>query len=77
MQRMLNVKAAFCALALSISPSLVLAQNDTDLASFVNLFIGTTNGGHVFPGKFQCYRILSAFPGSIDDNQAQHYRMAW
>jgi hypothetical protein len=30
----------------------VLAQNNTeDPSSFVNLFIGTTNGGHVFPGE--------------------------
>ncbi|KAI0319725.1 glycoside hydrolase family 92 protein [Amylostereum chailletii] len=26
------------------------AQNTSDPSSFVNLFIGTTNGGHVFPG---------------------------
>ena len=33
----------------------VLAQNnDTgDPSSFVNLFIGTTNGGHVFPGMLK------------------------
>lgn len=29
--------------------SLVLSQ---DLAAFVNLFIGTTDGGHVFPGRY-------------------------
>lgn len=28
----------------------VYAQSSGDLASLVNLFIGTTNGGHVFPG---------------------------
>ncbi|EIM87038.1 glycoside hydrolase family 92 protein [Stereum hirsutum FP-91666 SS1] len=34
------------------SSTAVTAQNssDGDPASFVNLFIGTTNGGHVFPG---------------------------
>ncbi|VDB96722.1 unnamed protein product [Peniophora sp. CBMAI 1063] len=29
---------------------LAVAQNTTDVSSFVNLFIGTTAGGHVFPG---------------------------
>lgn len=27
-------------------------QNSTDLLSLVNPFIGTTNGGNVFPGSF-------------------------
>jgi hypothetical protein len=26
------------------------STNNGDVASLVNLFIGTTNGGHVFPG---------------------------
>ncbi len=36
--------------------SLALAQ---DPASYVNLFIGTTNDGHVFPGQYP-YGILNA-----------------
>jgi hypothetical protein len=26
------------------------SNTDSDPASFVNVFVGTTNGGHVFPG---------------------------
>ncbi|KAI0319732.1 glycoside hydrolase family 92 protein [Amylostereum chailletii] len=41
--------AALGPVSLLFAPS-VYAQSSADLASFVNLFIGTTNGGHVFPG---------------------------
>ncbi|KAI0319723.1 hypothetical protein OF83DRAFT_745538 [Amylostereum chailletii] len=36
------------------------AQSTADPASFVNLFIGTTNGGHVFPGATLPHGMVKA-----------------
>jgi hypothetical protein len=40
-----------CLVALAAAAAVAVAQNETDPASFVHMFIGTTNGGHVFPGE--------------------------
>ena len=44
-----HTRAALAALSALCVP-IVHAQIE-DPASLVNMFIGTTNGGHVFPGK--------------------------
>lgn len=43
-------KLLLIAIALGARSPIAAAQSTSDVASFVNLFIGTTAGGHVFPG---------------------------
>ena len=43
-------KLLLAVVALAVGNHVVVAQNTSDVSSFVNLFIGTTAGGHVFPG---------------------------
>ncbi|HEU4958867.1 MAG TPA: GH92 family glycosyl hydrolase [Sphingomonas sp.] len=52
-------------LALALAGPAVAASTPADLAALVNPFIGTTNGGNVFPGAVMPYGMVSFSPEEV------------
>ena len=48
-----------------------------DAASRVNLFVGTTNGGHVFPGEYELRARVVRIALRLAFLQARLFRTGW
>ena len=51
--------------ASAVQPSASSSVFIPDAASRVNVFVGTTNGGHVFPGQFACAKLICKYDDDL------------
>ena len=66
-------KLLLAVVALAVGNHVVVAQNTSDVSSFVNLFIGTTAGGHVFPGATLPHGMAKAGMDTNSDQPARFF----